>query len=72
MKQFFLGTKTAIPAKRAPRLLLLDLVAQAFEPGRRYPELALPSLDVTGKSNRPWWSRMATGGFPASHRETIQ
>ena len=30
------GRISAIPAKRAPRLLLLDLVAQAFEPGRRY------------------------------------
>jgi hypothetical protein len=29
---------TAMPAKRPRRLLLLDQVAQAFEPGRRYPE----------------------------------
>ena len=27
-----------MPAKRAARLVLLDQVAQAFEPGRRYPE----------------------------------
>jgi hypothetical protein len=32
------GRITAIPAKRPRRLLLLDQVAQAFEPGRRYPE----------------------------------
>jgi hypothetical protein len=32
------GRITALPAKRAVRLLLLDQVAQAFEPGRRYPE----------------------------------
>jgi hypothetical protein len=32
------GRITALPAKRTRRLLLLDRVAQAFEPGRRYPE----------------------------------
>jgi hypothetical protein len=32
------GRITALPAKRPRRLLLLDQVAQAFEPGRRYPE----------------------------------
>jgi hypothetical protein len=32
------GRITALPARRAPRLLLLNLVAQAFEPGRRYDE----------------------------------
>jgi hypothetical protein len=32
------GRITAMPAKRPRRLLLLDQVAQAFEPGRRYPE----------------------------------
>jgi hypothetical protein len=32
------GRITAMPAKRAARLLLLDRVAQAFEPGRHYPE----------------------------------
>ena len=35
------GRISVIPAKRAARLLLLDQVAQAFEPGRRYPELAV-------------------------------
>ncbi len=29
---------TAMPARRARRLMLLDRVAQAFEPGRGYPE----------------------------------
>ena len=32
------GRITVIPAKRTRRRLLLDQVAQAFEPGRRYPE----------------------------------
>jgi hypothetical protein len=32
------GRISVIPVKRAARLLLLDRVAQAFEPGRRYPE----------------------------------
>ena len=32
------GRITAIPAKRPRRRMLLDQVAQAFEPGRRYPE----------------------------------
>jgi hypothetical protein len=35
------GRISAMPAKRAARLLLLDHVAQAFEPGRRYPEVAV-------------------------------
>jgi len=38
------GRISAMPAKRAARLLLLDLVAQAFEPGRRYPELAVNEI----------------------------
>ena len=32
------GRLTKIPAKRAKRLMLLDYIAQAFEPGRRYRE----------------------------------
>jgi len=32
------GRITAVPAKRTRRRQLLDEVAQAFEPGRRYPE----------------------------------
>jgi hypothetical protein len=32
------GRITALPAKRTRRRLLLDQVAQAFEPGRRYRE----------------------------------
>jgi hypothetical protein len=35
------GRITAIPARRARRLLLLNRVAQAFEPGRRYDEAAV-------------------------------
>jgi hypothetical protein len=38
------GRISVIPARRAPRLLLLDQVAQAFEPGRRYPELAVNEI----------------------------
>jgi hypothetical protein len=32
------GRITAVPARRTRRRQLLDEVAQAFEPGRRYPE----------------------------------
>lgn len=32
------GRITSMPARRSIRLLLLNLVAQAFEPGRRYEE----------------------------------
>ena len=32
------GRITAVPARHTRRRLLLDQVAQAFEPGRRYPE----------------------------------
>lgn len=32
------GRIAAMPAKRSRRLLLLDEIAQAFEPGVRYPE----------------------------------
>ena len=35
------GRITVLPARRAVRLLLLDEVAQAFEPGRRYDEAAV-------------------------------
>jgi hypothetical protein len=35
------GRITAMPARRKPRLLLLNLVAQAFEPGRHYDEAAV-------------------------------
>ena len=38
------GRITAVPAKRTRRLLLLDQVAQAFEPGRRYPEAAVDEV----------------------------
>ena len=38
------GRITAIPAKRTRRRLLLDQVAQAFEPGRRYPETAVNEI----------------------------
>jgi hypothetical protein len=35
------GRISVMPAKRTARLILLDQVAQAFEPGRRYSELAV-------------------------------
>ncbi len=38
------GRISAMPAKHAVRLQLLDLVAQAFEPGRRYPEPAVNEI----------------------------
>jgi hypothetical protein len=38
------GRIWAMPAKRSARLLLLDRVAQAFEPGRRYQELAVNEI----------------------------
>jgi hypothetical protein len=33
-----------VPAKRTRRRQLLDEVAQAFEPGRRYPEAAVDEV----------------------------
>jgi hypothetical protein len=38
------GRITAVPAKRARRRLLLNEVAQAFEPGRKYPESAVDEI----------------------------
>src|SRR5215472_4333247 len=35
------GRIETLPAKRSRRLLLLDHIAQAFEPGVRYPEQAV-------------------------------
>jgi hypothetical protein len=35
---------SALPAKHSVRLLLLDRVAQAFEPGRRYQEAAVNEI----------------------------
>jgi hypothetical protein len=38
------GRITVMPARRPARLLLLDQVAQAFEPGRRYAEAAVNEI----------------------------
>jgi hypothetical protein len=38
------GRIIAMPAKRSRRLLLLDCVAQHFEPGRRYPEAEVDAI----------------------------
>jgi hypothetical protein len=38
------GRITAVPAKRTRRRLLLDRIAQAFEPGRRYPEAEVDQI----------------------------
>ena len=38
------GRITTVPAKRTRRRLLLDQVAQAFEPGRKYPEAAVDEV----------------------------
>jgi hypothetical protein len=41
------GRIAALPARHARRLLLLDAVAQAFEPGVRYPEAAVSGFLAT-------------------------
>jgi hypothetical protein len=38
------GRIARMPAKHSVRLVLLDLVAQAFEPGRRYDEAAVNEI----------------------------
>ncbi len=38
------GRIAMVPAKRTRRRELLDEVAQAFEPGRRYPEAAVDEI----------------------------
>ena len=38
------GRITLMPAKHSVRLVLLDLVAQAFEPGRRYDEASVNEI----------------------------
>jgi hypothetical protein len=38
------GRITAMPARRTRRLLLLDQVVQAFEPGREYPEAVVDEV----------------------------
>ena len=38
------GRISVMPAKRAARLVLLDQVAQAFEPGRRYQEQSVNEI----------------------------
>jgi hypothetical protein len=38
------GRITVMPARPAKRRLLLDCVAQAFEPGHRYPEAAVDDV----------------------------
>ena len=41
------GRIDTVPAKMAKRRLLLDAVAQAFEPGVRYPERSVSSFLAT-------------------------
>ncbi len=48
------GRVIAIPAKQAKRRLLLDLLAQEFEPGVRYPEVEV------NRRLRPWHPDVAT------------
>lgn len=38
------GRITVVPANRTRRRLLLDQVAQAFEPGRKYPEAVVNEI----------------------------
>lgn len=45
LRPFLAGWRIqAIPRRRAPRLALLDLLANEFEPGRRYPESDVNSV----------------------------
>jgi hypothetical protein len=41
------GRIAALPARQGKRVLLLDAVAQAFEPGVRYPERAVSDFLAT-------------------------
>ena len=41
------GRITALPAKRIRRRLLLDQIAQGFEPGRQYPEAEVDQIPKT-------------------------
>jgi hypothetical protein len=41
------GRIEAIPARQGKRLLMLDAVAQAFEPGVRYPEASVSGFLAT-------------------------
>jgi len=41
------GRIAAVPAKMARRRMLLEIVAQAFEPGVRYPERSVSSFLAT-------------------------
>ena len=38
------GRLTSIPAARAKRLVILDVIAQDFEPGRHYTERAVNTV----------------------------
>ena len=38
------GRIIVVPARRARRRMLLDHVAQAFEPGRKYPEAVVDQI----------------------------
>jgi hypothetical protein len=38
------GRLQSIPAQRSKRIVVLDLLAQEFEPGRRYPERTVNSM----------------------------
>ena len=49
------GRITAVPAKRSRRLLLLDQVAQAFEPGRKYSEAAVDEAFMSRNTAGVYW-----------------
>jgi hypothetical protein len=38
------GKVTVMPTRKATRMLLLDQIAQAFEPGRRYNEVTVNEI----------------------------
>jgi hypothetical protein len=45
LRSFFKGGQlSSIPASRSKRLIVLDYIAQVFEPGRRYPEAAVNKM----------------------------
>ena len=40
------GRLTAVPRRRAKRIIVLDHIAQSFEPGRTYPERDVDTILV--------------------------
>jgi hypothetical protein len=49
------GKITSMPARRTRRRLLLDQVAQAFQPGRTYPEAAVDEAFMSRTASGTYW-----------------